>query len=99
MVDALVVYLIQRDEIFEICPSAVSPPHDVMQFGLGEPDTAPGDRTGRVQPAQRPPLRTVRLTGAASLVQLAAGIDDHTVTNDHRERVGSGTQAGEDPFG
>src|SRR4051794_7166631 len=50
-----------------------------MQFRLGEPDTTTRDRTRRVQPAQRPPLRPVRLTAGTSLVQLAAGIDDHTV--------------------
>src|SRR3954449_3562963 len=69
-----------------------------MQLRPGEPDTTPRYRTRRVQPAQPPPLRPVRLTAGTSLVQLAAGIDDHTVTNHHRERVRPSAQIVEDPF-
>ena len=47
-VDALMMQPAQRHQICQICATAEAPPDDVMEFGLGEANTAPGDRTRRI---------------------------------------------------
>jgi hypothetical protein len=86
--DGVVVLAAERDEPVEIGTAVVLPPGDVMDVAVLEADGAAGEGTHRVESAQSAALRAVRQPSRPPDVQLAVGVDDRAVADDHRMQVG-----------
>jgi hypothetical protein len=76
----------------------VSPPDDVVHLAPVEAHGAAGDRAGRVQTPQRPPLSAVGEPGGAPQVELAGCVKDHAVADDDCVHLAAGSQLGEHPI-
>jgi hypothetical protein len=83
VVDVLMVLLAYGEQVVEVGATVVPPPDDVVQSGAAVAHVAAGDRTGRVDGAERSALSPVRQAGRASEVEFAGSVDDHRVAHGH----------------